>query len=449
MSSGRLELRVGLFMLVCLALAAALAILFSNTNMGLGKGYTVVMEIPSAGNLIRQAEVRMAGVSIGYVDKIELNKHGNGTEIDLHISEPYRVHEMDVFSVASRGLMGDQYVSVEAAAERGPKLTEGGRVKGKAPMNLEKLGARISVLVERLDNDMLNNATISHLTHSIANLDEFTGKAKDFFNDETISDLNSTIIDMRKFAKEANSLLSNGDLNATIVNVRDASRELKNFSKGLDESVEEILNVGKNAAKDVGGTATAIKQITEKINSTVSRMEILVTDTQPKLAKVMANAAKTSEAVQRAAVNIDQTVATNKVIVGQTLANVQQLTGRLDKTAIDIQATVSANRGNIEEIVANVKEVSKNLKETTGNISKVVALFEKGEGLAGGVFKDKGMRKDFSQMVTNFSYTASRLSAFVSNLNEHGMFWKGEQRAKHSRNISNNSTSPRPFPYPK
>ena len=141
MSSGRLELKVGLFMLVCLALAAALAIRFSNTNMGLGKGYTVVMEIPSAGNLIRQAEVRMAGVEIGYVYKIELNSHGNGTVIDLHISEPYRVHEMDVFSVASRGLMGDQYVSVEAATERGPKLTEGGRVMGKAPMNLEKIGA--------------------------------------------------------------------------------------------------------------------------------------------------------------------------------------------------------------------------------------------------------------------------------------------------------------------
>ena len=134
-------------------------------------------------------------------------------------------------------------------------------------------------------------------------------------------------------------------------------------------------------APNISALFTGLKQTTESMNTTVSRLEKMVTEAQPQLALVMANAAKTSEAVQRASVSIDQTVATNKVIVGQTLTNVQQLTGRLDKTAADIQKTVSTNRENIQEIVANVKDVSENLKEATGNISKVVALFEKGKGL--------------------------------------------------------------------
>ena len=62
MNSDRMELKLGLFMVVCLALAAALAIRFSNTNMGLDKGYTVVMDTKSAGNLLRQANVLMSGV---------------------------------------------------------------------------------------------------------------------------------------------------------------------------------------------------------------------------------------------------------------------------------------------------------------------------------------------------------------------------------------------------
>ena len=137
MSCNRLELKLGLFMVVCLALAAALAINFSNTNMGMGKGYTVVMEAESAGNLIRQANVLMSGVRIGYVEKVELNSDGNGTLIHLHIFDDNAVYQHDRFSVESVGLMGDQYVSVEAAPERGPVLKQDDHVKGEAPRNLE------------------------------------------------------------------------------------------------------------------------------------------------------------------------------------------------------------------------------------------------------------------------------------------------------------------------
>ena len=132
-------------------------VLFSDTgSREWNNGYTVVMETRNADGLIRQAEVNLAGVPIGHVNKVELNSHNNGTLVHLYIYDQYQVHEGDSFSVASRGWMGDQYVSVKAATERGPKLREGDHVTGKAPMNLEKIGELISVLVERLDNDMLN-----------------------------------------------------------------------------------------------------------------------------------------------------------------------------------------------------------------------------------------------------------------------------------------------------
>ncbi|SVC78327.1 uncharacterized protein METZ01_LOCUS331181, partial [marine metagenome] len=79
-------------MVVCLGLAAALATRFGNTNMWEG-GYTVVMKTKSAGNLIRQAGVVMAGVPIGYVKNIKLNSDNNGTEIHLYIYDHYRLYE--------------------------------------------------------------------------------------------------------------------------------------------------------------------------------------------------------------------------------------------------------------------------------------------------------------------------------------------------------------------
>ena len=80
------------------------------------------------------------------------------------------------------------------------------------------------------------------------------------------------------------------------------------------------------------------------------------------------------------------------------------------------------------EIITNAKDVSKNLSEATANISKVVSLFERGEGLAGGLFKDDEMKTDFAKMV-------NRLSTLVSNLNENGILWKGERSKRNPPNV--------------
>ena len=117
------------------------------------------------------------------------------------------------------------------------------------------------------------------------------------------------------------------------------------------------------------------------------------------------------------------------------LKNVQELTGRLDKTAAQIEKTVSSNRGDISEIVANVKVVSENLKKATEDISKVVAQFEQGKGLAGGLFKNDQMQEDFSKMVKSFSSAAGKLSTLTSNLNENGILWSGERTDQNSSRI--------------
>ena len=425
MNSDRMELKLGLFMVVCLALAAALAIRFSNTNMGLDKGYTVVMETKSAGNLLRQANVLMSGVQIGYVERVELNSYGNGTLIHLLIYDQHGVYKNDHFSVESVGLMGDQYVSVDAASERGPKLKPDDHVKGKAPMNLEKIGEKAEGLVERVDRMVMKvdgmMGTFSNMVHRVD---------QDLLNTATLT-----------------------NLAATIDNVHDVSEQVKIFSEGMVEVTGRMTNIaqtGVAAAERIENTVINIeslvatntpnisalfkglKETTDSMNNAVSRLEKMVTETQPQLALVMNNAAKTSEAVRHAAAGIDQTVATNKVIVGQTLTNVQQLASRLDKTAADIQKSVSLNRGNLREIVLNVKDVSENLKAATSNISKVAARFERGEGSVGRLFKDDQMQENIAQMVTNFSLTASRLSTLASNLNENGILWKGERSKRNS-----------------
>ena len=77
MSGGRLEFKVGLFVIVLLGLAAVMSIKFSETGFGLRDTYSLTLRTSNAGNIIRDSPVLMSGVKIGYVDSFDLTEDGS------------------------------------------------------------------------------------------------------------------------------------------------------------------------------------------------------------------------------------------------------------------------------------------------------------------------------------------------------------------------------------
>ena len=106
MNSGRLELKVGLFAIVLLGLAAVMAIKFSKTGFGLGETYSLNLHAENAGTVIKNSPVLMSGVKVGYVDEINLKKDANGTifvELKLLLYEEFTniIQEGAVFRIKS------------------------------------------------------------------------------------------------------------------------------------------------------------------------------------------------------------------------------------------------------------------------------------------------------------------------------------------------------------
>ena len=72
------ELKVGLFVIVLLALAAIMSLKFSKTGFGLDDTYSINLRAENAGTVIKNSPVLMSGVKVGYVDEIILNKDESG-----------------------------------------------------------------------------------------------------------------------------------------------------------------------------------------------------------------------------------------------------------------------------------------------------------------------------------------------------------------------------------
>ena len=63
----RIETRVGLFVLLGLAVVAFLVVYFGRLGQGLQKFYDVQVDFPNASGLLAGADVLLGGAQIGYV----------------------------------------------------------------------------------------------------------------------------------------------------------------------------------------------------------------------------------------------------------------------------------------------------------------------------------------------------------------------------------------------
>ena len=127
MSGGRLEFKVGLFVIVLLGLAAVMSIKFSETGFGFRDTYSLTLRTSNAGTITRDSPVLMSGVKIGYVDSFDLTEDGSEVLINVELYPEYSkvVREGVTFRIKSTGFLGDQFIGVFPGETLGAELAEG------------------------------------------------------------------------------------------------------------------------------------------------------------------------------------------------------------------------------------------------------------------------------------------------------------------------------------
>src|SRR5438309_10355865 len=108
-----LEFKVGLFVLVGLAVLAALVVEFGRVGEGFKTFYNLTVNFPDASGLLKGSDVLMAGAKVGRVSGgPRLNPNGEGVLVPLRIYGFVKIPLGSKFVVGSSGLLGDRYVSV-------------------------------------------------------------------------------------------------------------------------------------------------------------------------------------------------------------------------------------------------------------------------------------------------------------------------------------------------
>lgn len=110
----RFEIGVGLFLLLGLATLLVLAFASTNGKVGLGAStYEVVARFSNVGELRVRAPVKVGGVAIGEVARIELDPLDFEAKVTLRIDSRFdQIPDDSSAGVFTSGLLGERYVGI-------------------------------------------------------------------------------------------------------------------------------------------------------------------------------------------------------------------------------------------------------------------------------------------------------------------------------------------------
>lgn len=114
----RLEFAVGAFLL--LALASLLVLAFASTNRQFGGGgdtYPLTARFSTLGQLRLQAPVRIGGVAVGRVAKIDLDPKRFDAVVTLDIDRRYPLPADTSAGIFTSGLLGESYIGLQPGGD--------------------------------------------------------------------------------------------------------------------------------------------------------------------------------------------------------------------------------------------------------------------------------------------------------------------------------------------
>lgn len=255
MEQKRLETKVGLFVLIGLALLAGLLIQFSRGTSLFRGTYTLRMHAGNVGGLKPRASVLLAGVQVGSVSDIKLAEDGKSVTIFLKIYNENKIYHDARFVIEQSGFLGDQFVSIFSVSNQPPALTNGEDVVCQEPFNLQEVARSAAGFVKRIDE------TAQKLEASVSDLRRVV------LNESTLTNFSIAVNNMRDFSEQA------------LGTVHDINGIIATNGAQVDVAVSNVVFFSLELRKLAGSTDAVITnngpQITAAVKNIVSATEIL------------------------------------------------------------------------------------------------------------------------------------------------------------------------------
>jgi phospholipid/cholesterol/gamma-HCH transport system substrate-binding protein len=137
MERSRVNIAVGIFVVIGILALGYLSIKLGRVSFLGGGGYVVTVDFPGTGGLKSGSAVEIAGVEIGRVEAIALVDYQ--ARVTIRLNKDVTLQDDAIASIKTKGLIGEKYVRISPGGSE-KLIGPGGKIREvEAPVDLEEL----------------------------------------------------------------------------------------------------------------------------------------------------------------------------------------------------------------------------------------------------------------------------------------------------------------------
>lgn len=296
-----LQVRIGLFVVVALAVFLGVIYLLGARARYFERKYELHADFTEVGGLIEGATVRLAGVQIGRVTRVVLSPEvGGKVRVTVTVARQFkdRIRGDSEAQIVTQGLLGDKLVEITQGTPATAALKEGDVLRTRDPVEMGRMfsaGAGLVTTISRLADQLQGSIQKLDQSGAIEDLGatmksarrvvEEVEKGKGWLHvlvyeePEAIKRLNSLLAD----AQAALAKAQTGDGAIAVLLAPESGRAVRSFLNAMDtfgRAVDKAKGPGddvgplltllldpqyKPVAQDVQGLAKNLREISERL----------------------------------------------------------------------------------------------------------------------------------------------------------------------------------------
>jgi len=288
----RNEVAVGV--LVTVAVAVAIVGSLWIARGGLSSSYSLYARFPWGQNLKKGQPVLLAGVAVGYVNDVELNRAGY-LNVTVQINNGYEIPKGSTATVKPVGIFGDVAVGIDPprpvpAANYAPGDTMPPGIPaadiGQIMNRVDSIGESVQHLTRALDVEVVQAGTLNDVHKTIANAAALAAElqsiaaAQSRNMDVTFGSLQGTIGRFNTTVDHLNATVDSARIKETLANVQQTSANAARLAATLDSTAGRINTLlgSINAGQGTVGMLARDSSMYVEIRNLVKTTDSLLTD---------------------------------------------------------------------------------------------------------------------------------------------------------------------------
>lgn len=296
------QIKVGMFVFAGLILAMYIIFMLGGEKQIFRPHYWLKTSLKDISGLRQGAPVQLAGLKVGFVDKIKFPQDLSKKEIELtlRIDKKFqdRIRSDSTAMVNTQGLLGDKFIFVSIGSEDQPILTNGGYLESRESVGLGNVVEKSSEImadirdasksIKKFFEDMYaSKEDVRSVLHSMKGIMGQAQKGDGLLHamlydpkgKETVADIAASMNMLKDIIGRANKAdKESGEVSGVLKNLRSASKDLKEIVAKVNRGEGTIGGLISDPAlyndlRSLFGRANRNKLLKAVIRSTLSENE--------------------------------------------------------------------------------------------------------------------------------------------------------------------------------